>query len=121
MSSILPLKIHIENLRLRTIIGFNPEERKHRQDVIINIHFTYDASDVCRTDNPDDCVDYKTLKYRIIKHVEESSYSTLEYLAKKLLDIVMEPPLILSAAVKAEKPNALRYADSVSVLVEAKR
>ena len=33
--------INIRNLRLRTYIGFNPEERVKRQDVVINIEIDY--------------------------------------------------------------------------------
>ncbi|MGL5399360.1 MAG: dihydroneopterin aldolase, partial [Plesiomonas shigelloides] len=36
--------IRIKNLRLRTYIGFNEEEMKNTQDVVINVEIHYPAS-----------------------------------------------------------------------------
>ena len=33
--------INIRNLRLRTLIGFNPEERVKKQEVVLNIEISY--------------------------------------------------------------------------------
>ena len=33
--------INVRNLRLRTLIGFNPEERVKKQDVVLNIEIKY--------------------------------------------------------------------------------
>jgi D-erythro-7,8-dihydroneopterin triphosphate epimerase len=33
--------INIRNLRLRTLIGFNPEEMVKKQDVVLNIEIHY--------------------------------------------------------------------------------
>jgi D-erythro-7,8-dihydroneopterin triphosphate epimerase len=107
--------IHISNLRLRAIIGINDWERTDKQDIIINIHLTYKSAKAEKTDNLKDTVDYKALTKRIIKHVETSQFQLLEKLVKSVLNIILENPLVKSATVRIDKPQALRFADSVAV------
>lgn len=107
--------IRITNLRLRTIIGINEWERDTRQDVVINVTMDFDAGRAAKSDNIRDTVDYKTITKKIIKLVEESQFFLLEAMADRVLAIAMEDPKVLSAAVRVDKPQALRFADSVSV------
>ena len=107
--------IRITNLRLRTIIGTHDWERENQQDVVFNITLDYNAAKAIAGDDLRKAVDYKALTKQIIKEVEASQYFLLEKLAARVLDIVTAPPAILEAAVRVDKPQALRFADSVSV------
>ncbi|MBN2104678.1 dihydroneopterin aldolase [bacterium] len=109
------MKIHIKNLRLQTVVGIQAWERKTKQDVVINIHFEFDGSEALKTDHIQDTIDYKSLKKRVIKQVEASQFYLLEKLASSILDIVMDDPKVVRASVEVDKPQALRFADSVSV------
>lgn len=113
--------IKIKDLRLRTIIGFNDWERKKRQDVIINIKLGFELGDSIKSDRVEDTLDYKVITKQIIKSVEESDFNLLEKLTQMILDIVMENQRVLWAKVKVEKPFALRFSDSVSIKLTAKR
>lgn len=113
--------LEITNLRLRTIIGFKEWERKTKQDVIINIKAGFDADLSRQTDQVDDTMDYKILTKKIIKLVEESNFNLIEKLNQKVLDLIMEDSKIIWAKVKIEKPFALRFSDSVSITLSAKR
>lgn len=115
------MKIRIKNLRLRTVVGIYAWERKEAQDVIINIDLEFDGSRAAETDNIKDTVDYKSLKKHIIKEVEASRFQLLEKLAGHILDIVMSDQKVYRAHVEVDKPNALRFADSVSVECSAER
>jgi D-erythro-7,8-dihydroneopterin triphosphate epimerase len=42
--------IRITNLRLRTYIGFNPEERSKQQDVVINVEIHHDIKEAALED-----------------------------------------------------------------------
>lgn len=105
----------IKNLRLRAIIGINDWERKHKQDLIINLEFEFDGTQASRSDHIDHTVDYKKLTKQIIHDVEQSEYFLLEKLADHILDIVMRDQQVLRAIVEVDKPQALRFADSVSI------
>lgn len=113
--------ISIENLRLRTFIGFNPEELEKKQDVIINIDIDYSAMAACESDDESQALDYKVITKEVIAFVEEGRFKLLEKLCSDILDIAARNPRVESARVRVEKPHALRFADSVSVSMSAKR
>jgi D-erythro-7,8-dihydroneopterin triphosphate epimerase len=114
-------KLSIVDLLLRTVIGDNEWERDVKQDVIINLSFEFDASKAVESDSISDTVNYKALKRKIIAEVENSRYRLLEKLAAKVLEIVMEDKRVISATVKVDKPQALRYAKSVAVEMSGRR
>lgn len=108
-------KIRITNLRLRTIIGTHDWEREVQQDVVVNITLDYDAAKAIASDDLRNTIDYKALTKQIIKEVEASQFFLLERLTGRVLDIVTAHPAVLEAIVRVDKPQALRFADSVSV------
>ena len=115
------MKIRIKNLRLRTIIGVNDWEREQAQDVIVNVQAEFDADKPAASDDLNDAVDYQAMTHRIMAEVENSSYFLLERLAAKVLDQVMADPKVQRATVELDKPQALRFTDSVSVSCTAER
>ncbi len=115
-------KIRIKNLLLRTYIGFNPEELVNKQDVIINIEIEADIpAEALKTDEPLDIVDYKTITKKVIALVQDGRFKLLEVLTKNILDLVMDNNKVIWAQVQVDKPHALRFAESVSVEMEATR
>lgn len=113
--------IRIKDLKLRTIIGCNDWEREKKQNIIINIVIeTIDAAAV-RSDDLKDSVDYREITKRIIEAVEKTQFQLLERLAGFILDIVMKDGRIKGATVEVDKPHALRFSESVSVELTAKR
>ncbi|HLF18467.1 MAG TPA: dihydroneopterin aldolase [Candidatus Omnitrophota bacterium] len=113
--------IRITNLKLRSIIGINDWERKKKQRVVINIAIRFNAAKSSQSDGIGDTIDYKSITKRIIKKVTGSRYYLLEKLCQKVLDIIMEHKMVKEALVRIDKPGALRFADSVSVELSAKR
>jgi D-erythro-7,8-dihydroneopterin triphosphate epimerase len=113
--------IRIKNLLVRTIIGFNPEERVNRQDVIINAEIEVEASDSIKTDSRNDIYDYKAITKAIISLVQESKFNLLEKLTHEVLQLIMKDKRVLRAKVEIDKPQALRYSESVSIELEAWR
>jgi len=114
-------EIHISNLRLRTYIGFNPDELEKKQDVVINVYLNYDASPASRSDDESLALDYKVITKAIIAHVESGRFKLLEKLCADVLNLVMAESMVLGAKVRVEKPHALRFSDSVSVSLSARR
>jgi D-erythro-7,8-dihydroneopterin triphosphate epimerase len=58
--------INIRDLRLRTYIGFNPEELSKRQDVVINASISYRAGQACESDDELNALNYKPITKKII-------------------------------------------------------
>jgi len=110
--------IRIKNLRLRTFIGFNREERIKKQDIVINVLMRYDAGDSTESDAVDDACNYKVLTKSIIELVENNAFNLLEKMAADILAIIKQEEKIIFAQVEIDKPHALRFADSVSLTLE---
>ena len=114
-------QIEVSNLRLRTYIGFNPDEKTKQQDVIINASIHYQPGRALHSDNEADALDYKQITKRMIQHVEQGRFHLLEKLVSDLLTIATESERVTFAQVRVDKPHALRFADSVSVTLSADR
>lgn len=112
--------IHIQNLRLRTFIGFNPEEREKKQDVVIDIVINYEITPAVLEDQVENALNYKTITKRVIQHVEDGRFLLLEKLVADLVEICQQHPSVNRARVTVDKPHALRFADSVSLSLEYK-
>ena len=110
--------ICIRNLRLRTFIGFNPDERVKQQDVVVNIEISYGIPDAVLEDSVEHALNYKTITKAVIEHVENGRFLLLEKLVADLLQICSSHPGVHRASVTVDKPHALRFADSVSLTLE---
>jgi D-erythro-7,8-dihydroneopterin triphosphate epimerase len=113
--------IKITNLRLRTYIGFNPEERSKQQDVVINAEIRHRIQPGALRDEVDAALNYKVITKAMIRHVEEGRFLLLEKLVNDLLEICSAEPEVVHALVRVDKPHALRFADSVSLTLEYDR
>ena len=107
--------LRIKNLKLRIIVGINPEERIHKQDVLINITADIDDSKVIQTEDINDTLNYRNLAKSVIDFVEKSEFHLLETLVDKVLNLVMSDDMVIRASVEIDKTTVLRYCDSVSL------
>lgn len=114
--------IRVKDLLIRTYIGFNPEELVNKQDVVINLEIETDIPEAAlESDEPNGIFDYKTVTKRVISLVQEGRFKLLEVLTKNILDLIMEDERVQRARVEVDKPHALRFAESVSLEMEARR
>lgn len=114
-------RVRIKNLLLRAYIGIKEEEINNQQDVMINVELTYNASEAIHQNEIQAALNYRTITKQIISHVDGNRFALLERLTHEVLSIVMEHEAVLWAQVEIDKPHALRYAESVSVCLEAHR
>jgi len=115
------MKIRIKGLRLRTVVGVFEWEQKAPQEVVVNVELEFDGEAAARSDDLADSVDYKRLKQRLLREVESRRYKLLEKLARHVLDIVLSNEKVLRATVEVDKPGALRFAESVSVVCSGEK
>jgi len=114
-------QIQIKDLLLRAILGINEEERRNRQDVLVNITLHADTRAAGRSDDIADAVNYRTLTKRIIALVENSQFYLVEKLAAEIAALCLDDPRVEQADVRVEKPGALRFARSVGVEIQRTR
>ncbi len=111
-------KILIEDLLLRCIIGANKDERRDKQDVLINLTMYADISRPGETDNIDDAVNYRTIAKRIIQYVESSEFFLVEALATSIARIVLAEFPVERVRVRVQKIGAVRFSKTVGVEIE---
>lgn len=114
-------RIHIRDLLLRTIIGVNPEERRDRQDVIVNLTLYTDVRAAGESDDMAHTVNYRSVTKRVIELVESSQFYLVEALATAIARTILAEFPVERVRVSVEKPGALRFARSVGVEIERTR
>ena len=113
--------IRITDLTLKAVIGIYDWERVTKQAIVINATIEYNAAKAITTDDITYALDYKSITKEIIALVKKSRFQLLEAIANSILKIIMKNKAVKNAAVRVDKPRALRFAKSVSIELSAKR
>ena len=108
-------KIHIRELRARCLVGFNDWERTKHQEVLISMTLHVDLTKPSVSDDIDDTVNYKALKYAVLERVENTRYDLVEKLAGDIAEISLADERVQKVEVLVDKQDALRFARSVAV------
>ena len=115
-------KIEIKDLLVRGILGINPEERKNRQDILVNVTMWVDTRQAGISDAIEDAVNYKTITKAILAHVEGGAPMLVERLVAEIARIaVAGDERVQAVQVSVEKPTALRIARSVGITIYRSR
>jgi D-erythro-7,8-dihydroneopterin triphosphate epimerase len=114
-------RIRICDLLVRCILGINEDERREKQDVVVNLTIYTDLSKAGKSDSIGDTVDYRALKKRVLAMVESSQYVLVEALAEAVAELCLDQRGVRQVDVSVEKPHALRFARSVAVEITRKR
>jgi len=109
-------RIFIRDLMVRGIVGVNPDERKNRQDILVNVTLWADTRAAGASDQVDDTVNYRTVAKGIIAHIEEGAPFLVEKLAADLVRLCFETDARIRAVeLTVEKPGAVRFSRAVGV------
>ena len=121
-SSDLLDRVVIRDLLVRGIVGINPEERRDRQDILVNVTMWADTRQAAASDDIADAVNYRTVAKAMIAHIESSQPRLVERLAADLAEICFaQDGRVQAVEVSVEKPGALRFARSVGVTIFRER
>ncbi|MDA1012967.1 MAG: dihydroneopterin aldolase [Planctomycetota bacterium] len=110
--------ITIRELRLRTVIGIGAEERRDRQDLVVHLVLYTDCAKAGASDDIADAVNYRTVTKQVIELVEGSEYYLVEKLATEIAKLCLAHNRVERVRVTVEKPQALRFAETVGVTIE---
>lgn len=103
-------------------MGINPEERKNRQDILVNVVLYADTRQPGQTDNIEDTVNYRTIAKQIIAHIESGSPYLVEHLAAGLVDICFAAdPRVEAVELAVDKPGAVRFSETVGLTIYRER
>ncbi len=111
-------RIFIRNLLVRGIVGINPEERRNRQDILVNATFWADTRAPGASDDIAETVNYRTAAKAMIAHIEENEPLLVEKLAADLALICLKTDERIHAVeLTVEKPGAVRFSQSVGLTI----
>ncbi|MBA1146291.1 dihydroneopterin aldolase [Ectothiorhodospiraceae bacterium WFHF3C12] len=119
--TVQPAVITVKALRLRAYVGFNDEEQHKLQDVVLNLHISHQLHPAVREDQVEHALNYKTITKEVIALVDGNRFLLLEKLVNDVVESIISHEQVKSVTVEADKPHALRFADSVSVSLTATR
>ena len=84
-----PDRIVIKDLLVRGMVGLNENERRKRQDILVNLILVADIRAPGASDSIEGSCNYRTVSKSIIRMVEASSYFTVEKLATEIARLVL--------------------------------
>ena len=111
-------KVLINDLRVRGIIGVNPDERINPQDILVNVVLFTSTQAAGLSDDLADCVNYSTMAKKIATLAETARRKTVEALAADIAALCLAEKGVLGVRVRVEKPGAVRFTRSVGVEIE---
>lgn len=107
--------IHISDLALLAIIGVNPPERIHKQQVIVSISFPITPQSRALL-NPSDPPFHQVLLQHITDHICSSEFFTLESLVSSIARVFFHVSSDFhQVTVQARKPSAVVQGEGSSV------
>ncbi|RBQ28879.1 dihydroneopterin aldolase [Aliarcobacter vitoriensis] len=95
------MKIEIENLTFKCIIGILNFERVKKQKVILNISFEYDFVD-------NSFIDYSEVSILVKKTMKKEKFELLEDAIKTIEKLLYDTYDIKNLKLKISKPNILK-------------
>jgi dihydroneopterin aldolase len=110
--------VYLRELRVAAIIGIYDWEQRVRQTISIDLQMATDIRKAATSDVIEDALNYKAVAERITAYVEASRFKLIETLAEHVAGILLGEFGIRWVKVTVSKPNAVRGARDVGVVIE---
>ena len=115
-------EIHIKNLLVQGILGIKDNERKKKQDIIIQAILWIENYISEKNENIYMTINYKNIVNLIIDYVKNNKPFLVEKMCNDLIKLLFKLDLrIKKIRIKIEKPKALKLTCSVAVCIERTR
>ncbi len=113
--------IFIRDLRVETLIGVYPWERRIRQTLILDLELGTDIRLAAATDCLDDTLNYQAVAQRLVEFAAASDCQLVETLGERMADLVLREFGAPWLRLTLRKPGAVREAREVGILIERHR
>ena len=110
--------IFIRELKIKTLIGIYPWERKVAQAIQIDIEIALPTSKACQTDNFEDALDYASIIKRINESLSQKQFSLLEALAEHIAQIILIEFKAPWTKVNVAKLSMIRDVKKIGISIE---
>jgi FolB domain-containing protein len=96
-------KVFIKNLVLPCRIGVTPDERKEKQNVVVDIEIFCDLSQAGMTDDLTKSIDYAQVQEQVIAAATMGEFKLLESFAQTVASFILKIPSASEVAVAVKK------------------
>ena len=110
--------IYLNGLRIDTVIGIYPWERRIKQTLIFDIEMAADTGRAAQSDNVEDTVSYAAVAERLIDYVGAAEFELIETLAEKVATLLLDEFKVRWCRLRINKPGAVRGARDVGLIIE---
>ena len=108
----------IRDLKVSTLIGVHPWERKAPQTLLLDLELSCDARIGAKTDAIADALDYEAVARRLVELGSRSSFQLLESFAEAAAALLHAEFKLTRLVLTVRKTGALREAREVAVRIE---
>ena len=110
--------IYLNDLRIDTVIGIYPWERRIKQTLIFDIELAADAGKAAQSDNIEDTVSYEAVADRLVSYVGAAKFELLETLAQRIAEILLDEFKVRWCRLRLNKHGAVRGARAAGIIIE---
>ncbi|MFA5879636.1 MAG: dihydroneopterin aldolase [Candidatus Margulisiibacteriota bacterium] len=118
MKKIKEFKFTVSQLKIKTIVGCNPNERKKKRIIYLDYSYVLKKNPVLINDNLENTINYHTLAKALKENLESKSFYLIETIAQKALEIILANHLVKKAKVTVIKSKP--FAEVKAVVTELK-
>ena len=111
-------QVDITGLLVRGIIGINDSDCEKPQGIRIKITLFADQSNAGKSDDVQDCINYRTVAKKAIGQPVTARRFTVEALAADLVRLCLEAAELVKVRMRVEKPDVVRFDKTVGVVFE---
>ena len=114
--------LSIRELRVSCIVGVHPHERKHEQDIFLDIDLWFNFNPATAQDRLQDTLDYTRMAEDVTAFIRSERFQLIETLAHRTCERLLRLQTALHRCrLVIRKPGALPNALCVAVTVEQDR
>lgn len=110
--------VFIQGLQLDAVIGVHAWERRAPQPLRLDLELGFDASAAAASDALCDTIDYAAVCERLRAHAHASTCRLVETLAEQCCALLLEEFGVRRVRLRLTKPDAVREAEGVGVVLE---
>lgn len=108
-------KIIIKNARFQCNLGVSEEERKKKQEVVIDIEIFLDITKAAKIDSLEQTVNYSDIYKQISDLLKNKKFKLIETVAERTANIILMNPGTKKVTLIIKKPNAMSTAEYAAV------
>jgi 7,8-dihydroneopterin aldolase/epimerase/oxygenase len=111
-------KLAINGIKITTLIGIHPWEKKCPQNIYLDIALATNAKQVALQDSLEAALDYDKILQHILHFTSENHFHLIETLAEKLAQEIINHFPTEWIQLTIHKPGAVAIAKDISITIE---